>query len=241
MLRITFLSLFLYCTSLAQAAPLTWGLHGMVLFGGKQGLYASHLPMFHAPHDYQVVLQVRLADAALDARLRNLLDGNTALWTLRPERFELARLLPAAPAPLRQFQATVVRGHFEKNGQAQAGYRDTDIIVERVLLMRQLSPAPSVHASARYLQVGDGTQRFLVKRIDSRPDFEHIVAWTGAPQTPHGDIVVPKTGVQQPPAAVLQHALRGQTRQTKQHTAGQTTGQTSTLRGTVYFSTEDVR
>jgi hypothetical protein len=247
MLRTIFLSLFLYCTSLAQAAPLTWGLHGMVLFGGKQGLYASHLPMFHAPHDYQVVLQVRLADAALDARLRNFLDGNTALWTLEPERFELARLLPAAPQPLRQFQATVVRGHFEKNGQAQAGYRDTAILVERVLLMRQLSPALSVHASARYLQVGDGTQRFLVKRIDSRPDFEHIVAWTGAPQTPHGDIVVSKTGVQQPPAAVLQHALRGQTRQTeqtkqtKQHTAGQTTGQTSTLRGTVYFSTEDVR
>ena len=233
MLRIVFLSLILYTAGLAHAAPLTWGLHGMVLFGGKQGLYASHLPMFHAPHDYQVVLQVRLADAALDARLRNLLDGNTALWTLEPERFELARLLPAAPQPLRQFQATVVRGHFEKDGKAQAGYRDTAIVVERVLLMRQLSPAPSVHASARYLQVGDGTQRFLVKRIDSRPDFEHIVAWTSAPQTPHGDIVVPKTGVQAPPAAALRHALRAQT--------GQTTEKTATLRGTVYFSTEDVR
>ena len=45
------------------------------------------------------MLQVRLADPALDARLRGQLDGKTALWTLEPERFELARLLPAAPLP----------------------------------------------------------------------------------------------------------------------------------------------
>ncbi|MGX9776162.1 hypothetical protein ACWYXN_22000 [Janthinobacterium aestuarii] len=229
MLRTLFLSLFLLASSLGHAAPLTWGLHGMVLFGGKQGLYASHLPMFHAPHDYQVVLQVRLANPVLDARLRQQLDGHTALWTLEPEHFELARLLPAAPLPLRQFQATVVRGHFEKDGKAEPGYGAAAIIVERVLLMRQLSPAPATHASARYLQVGDGTQRFLVKRIDSRPDFEHIAAWTSPRDAPHGDVVVAKTGVQETPAASLQAALRAQL------------GKTARLRGTVYFSTEDVR
>lgn len=229
MLRFFLPALLLMLSSLSHAAPPTWGLHGMVLFGGKQGLYASHLPMFHAPHDYQVVLQVRLADPALDARLRQQLDGRTALWTLEPEHFELARLLPAAPLPLRQFRATVVRGHFEKAGKAEAGYGAAAIIVERVLLMRQLSPAPAAHASARYLQVGDGTQRFLVKRIDSRPDFEHIVAWTSPAQAPHGDIVAAKRGVQETPAASLQAALRAQL------------GTTARLRGTVYFSTEDVR
>ncbi|WP_233516300.1 hypothetical protein [Janthinobacterium sp. BJB426] len=225
MLRTLFLSLFLLASSLAHATPLTWGLHGMVLFGGKQGLYASHLPMFHAPHDYQVVLQMRLADPALDARLRQQLDGKTALWTLEPERFELARLLPAAPLPLRQFRATVVRGHFEKDGKAEPGYGAAAIIVERVLLMRRLSPAPASNASARYLQVGDGTQRFLVKRIDSRPDFEHIVAWSSPAQAPHGDIVVAKSGIRQTPIAALRAQL----------------GKTARLRGTLYFSTEDVR
>lgn len=229
MLRFFLPAMLLMLSSLVHAAPLTWGLHGMVLFGGKQGLYASHLPMFHAPHDYQVVLQVRLADPALDARLRQQLDGHTALWTLEPERFELARLLPAAPMPLRQFRATVVRGHFEKDGKAEPGYGAAAIIVERVLLMRQLSPLPAVQASARYLQVGDGTQRFLVKRIDSRPDFEHIVAWTSPAQAPHGDIVAAKWGVQETPVATLQAALRTQP------------GKTARLRGTVYFSTEDVR
>lgn len=220
-----FLALFLLTSSLAQATPPTWGVHGMVLFGGKQGLYASHLPMFHAPHDYQVVLQLRLADPALDARLRRQLDGRTALWTLAPERFELARLLPAAPQPLRQFRATVVRGHFEKDGKAEPGYGAAAIVVERVLLMRQLSPAPAVNTSARYLQVGDGTQRFLVKRIDSRPDFEHIVAWTSPAGAPHADIVVARSGVRETPAGALRTQL----------------GQAARLRGTVYFSTEDVR
>lgn len=44
----------------AVAAPqgVTHGTHGMALFGGKDALYTSHLPMFHAPHDYQLVLQV---------------------------------------------------------------------------------------------------------------------------------------------------------------------------------------
>lgn len=27
--------------------------HGMLIFG-KEKIYASHLPMFHPPHDYQV-------------------------------------------------------------------------------------------------------------------------------------------------------------------------------------------
>ena len=62
----------------------TWGSHGMALFGGKEALYASHLPMFHAPHDYQVVLQVHIADPKLDAALRQRLDGKTALWTIDP-------------------------------------------------------------------------------------------------------------------------------------------------------------
>lgn len=88
------------------AAGPTYGEHGMALFGGKDGLYASHLPMFHAPHDYQVVLQLHVADARLDAALKRRLDGKTALWTVAPEKFDLDRLSPGATVPLRQFKQT---------------------------------------------------------------------------------------------------------------------------------------
>jgi hypothetical protein len=100
----------------AAAADATYGEHGMALFGGKEGLYASHLPMFHAPHDYQVILQVHVADAATDAALRQRLDGETTLWTVAPEKFELSRLAPSAAVPLRQFKADLVQGHFEQRG-----------------------------------------------------------------------------------------------------------------------------
>src|SRR5579859_1939791 len=75
--------------------PPTWGLHGMVLFGGADGLFASHLPMFHAPHDYHVVIALQLPPD-IDTSIRTRLSRAPALWTLVPEEFELARLAPGA-------------------------------------------------------------------------------------------------------------------------------------------------
>ena len=33
--------------------------HGMLIFGTNK-IYASHLPMFHSPHNYQVILELDL-------------------------------------------------------------------------------------------------------------------------------------------------------------------------------------
>ncbi len=218
------------CTSLAcwlliggsaVAAPgATWGEHGMALFGGKEGLYASHLPMFHAPHDYQVVLRVRLQDRAQDAALRARLDGKTALWTVAPEKFEIDRLAPQAADPLRAFRADLVLGHFERGGAAQ--YRGATVIVDKVLVYRRLSHTPSVAGAAHYLQIGQGRQRYLVKRIDSRPDYDHIVAIAAPPGA--AGVTIPKRGLDQPADGVLDAALPG-----------------AAVIGTVYFDTRDLQ
>jgi hypothetical protein len=99
----TFAALMLLAGS-AAAADVTYGEHGMALFGGKEGLYASHLPMFHAPHDYQVVLQVHVADPATDAALRKRLDGKTALWTIAP------KIRALAPGATSRHAAQAVQG-----------------------------------------------------------------------------------------------------------------------------------
>lgn len=57
----------------ARADETAMGGHGMAVFGGREGLYASHLPMFHAPHDTQLLLRFHLADAAADRALRERL------------------------------------------------------------------------------------------------------------------------------------------------------------------------
>lgn len=207
----------------AVAAPGgNFGTHGMALFGGEQGVYASHLPMFHAPHDYQVILQIRLADPRQDAALRERLGGKAALWTVAPEKFALDRLAPQATDPLRQFKADLVLGHFERGGTTQ--YQGATVVVDKVLVYRQLSKEARTGDSARYLQLGSGTQRYLVKEIDSRPDFDHIVAIAAGPGTQTGTVLVPKQALAETPAGQLARALPG-----------------AKVTGTVYFDTADLK
>ena len=220
--KIAAIVLMALATATALAANPSMGSHGMVLFGGADALYASHLPMFHAPHDYQVILQVRLADQAQDAALRARLDGGTALWTLDPEKFELDRFAPGAGNPVQRFTADLVLGHFEQGGKT--AYTGALVIVEKVLLFRQLSAQPSRSSAARYLQLGSGRQRFLVKQIDSRPDFDHVLAVRARRGVRGGAVVLAKTALQQPSDAAIAQALPG-----------------VEVAGSVYFSTADLR
>ena len=206
----------------APAADPSMGSHGMLLFGGPDALYASHLPMFHPPHDYQVILQVRLADKAQDAALRKRLDNRAEPWTLDPEKFQLDRLAPGARAPLTRFKANLVQGHFEQGGKTE--YTGAGVLVEKVLYFRQLSALTARAAAARYLQLGTGKQRFLVKQIDTRPDFDHVLAAQARPRVSGAAVVVPKTALQQSADAAIMHAMPG-----------------LEVKGTVYFSTQDLR
>lgn len=200
----------------------SFGMHGMALFGGKDALYASHLPMYHAPHDYQVVFRLRLLDRALDKALRARMDGSTQLWTIAPENFELDRLAPQAARPLTRFKGDLVLGHFEQGGKVQ--WVGATVVVEKVLLFRQLAPDYKQSAAAHYLQIGSGGSRYLVKEIDSRPDFDHIVAVQASGRTPAMPVLVAKKGLGQPPAAALEKALPG-----------------AKVRGTVYYFTDDLK
>lgn len=195
----------------AHAHDHSFGTHGMALFGDRDGLYASHLPLFRAPHEHQAVLRVKLADPALDRALREQLDGKTGLWTIEPERFELSRLDPTSASPLRGFGADVFSGHFEREGKRV--YAKAQFVVEQVIVYRRLDPAVRSRPEARYLPVG----RFLVKEIDSRPDFDHIVALSAPAQSP---LTIRKSGLDNPEAQLKTLAP---------------------VRGTIYFETGDLR
>lgn len=188
-----FMLLFLFSAGTAGAHDHSVGTHGMALFGDREGLYASHLPLFRAPHGHQVVLRVRLQDPELDRAVREALHGNNALWTIEPERFALSRLDPASSVPLHSFRADVVKGHFERGGErvhAQALF-----VVEEVLVYRPLVATARVREEARYLPVG----RFLVKEIDSRPDYDHIVALNAPAPAP---VTIRKAGLANPESAL---------------------------------------
>lgn len=221
-MRRLILVLLLCCSAVAGAASPSFGQHGMALFGNNDGLYASHLPMFHAPHDVQLILELRLADPALDRAVRARLDGKPVLWTLSPEDFELDRLAPGNANPLKSFKADLVLGHFERGGSTV--YKGVVVMVDRVLYYRKLSAAARMSDAARYMQVGGDKQRFLVKEIDSRPDFDHIVAISTGAATARDPLLLPKAGIVQPAPAALLQALPG-----------------ASLIGTIYFETDDLK
>lgn len=195
----------------AMAHDASYGSHGMALFGDKDGLYASHLPLFRAPHDVQAVLQVRLADPQQDRALRARMHGSTALWTIDPAHFELSRLDPASASPLRGFGADIYSGHFERGGERQ--YARAQFVVEKVVYFQRLDPSMRTRAEAEYLPAG----KYLFKRLDSRPDYDHIVK-LAAPAS--GPLRVGKKDLSNPEAAL---------------------GSLVPVVGTVYFETGDLR
>lgn len=212
--------------SFAAAALAPWvaraetamGGHGMAVFGGREGLYASHLPMFHAPHDSQVVLRFHLAEPPADRGLRERLARKPGLWTLDPEPFDLLRLAPGHAEPLRDFKASVFAGHFERGGVLHATAQW--VVVDEVLLFRRLDPQPRESGFGQYRVLGRGREWFAVKEIDRRPDFDHIARLSGPAQAARARVAL--SGLN-PPGPELARAL----------------GVASTQ--TLYFETDDLR
>ena len=201
----------------------------MVLFGGRDGLWVSHLPLFIDPprrvhpHDRQVYVEVALADPALDKMMRAELAAKPALWTVKPEEFQLVCLTPGNPLQLKQFNADLFKGHFERPGRIkrQAGVA---VKVVRVIENHRIDSKAGPGTQARYLPIGRGNSMFLVKQVGARPDFDHIVALRpGAVVDPAG-FTLKIANLHEPSVAALEAAGKGRFK----------------IAGTVYFDTADL-
>ena len=153
------------CAAPRTAAPTAtrMGVHGMVLFGGDR-LFLSHIPMFHAPHDAQLVLEVRAAGDGLPASFS---DG---LHTIEPERFGLDSLRDGTRT---RFTATVYRGNFEQGGAPVA--RGVAFEVVRVVLDRPLVSSDAIAPAPEYLALGRRDALALVHLLGGAPGFDHVV------------------------------------------------------------------
>ncbi len=224
-------------TSAHQATPSTaqrWGTHGLALFGGSDALYASHLPMFHAPHDVQMIIRFHVSDTATDRAIRNALNSTPELWTIDPEEFDLDRLAPGHPDPLKSFNARIVQGHFERGGKER--FTMQTLIIDEVLFFHHLSGETRQHSEGRYLVIGKTKPRFLVKKIDRRPDFDLIVLLNSSRDSMHDgwdhmptEILLPSENLLAPSQHAWRRAL------TKQ------LGKKVDVGSVLYFETGDLR
>jgi hypothetical protein len=89
--------------------------HGMLLFG-KDTTYASHLPMFHKPHDYQAIFKLELAKDDSDKGFEryNFEKEKSDFFTIEPEVMDLTDLIKGRK---KQFRTKVYLGHFERGGK----------------------------------------------------------------------------------------------------------------------------
>lgn len=160
------LPVVLFCQHHSADRP---GVHGMMLMGNEI-VYASHLPMFHSPHDYQIILRLKLAQE--DQRLYQAdkkIHPDETVYTLEPERF----ILPAMIVNPKKFKASIYRGHFERGGIKIIEDMEVEI-VER-LYYKQFEGKEQRPKNKQYLLFGNAKEMFMAHLISVAPDFDEIV------------------------------------------------------------------
>lgn len=160
--------------------------HGMVVLG-RQTIYLSHLPMFHSPHDYQVILEVALPPAAQAQYVADCQTSGEILYTFAPEKFTLPDLAyPDPHHPQRtQIVADIYRGHFERGGVPII--EKLTVEVKHVIHFRKFEPQTDPELPClEYFFFGSPQELFVAHFITRPPDFDHLLAAqvVGSPFSP---------------------------------------------------------
>lgn len=145
--------------------------HGMLLFG-KEVAYASHLPMFHAPHDYQLIMKLKLKDQPRSQTLaayETAKSNGATLFTLVPEVMDLTLLISGAKT---SFKAAIFDGHFERGGQKLG---PVVVDVEKIVFSSKLDGTQQPAAFGSYLLFGELGEYFGAHLIKSKPSFDAIM------------------------------------------------------------------
>ena len=122
----------------------------MVVFGTD---HFSHIPMFHEPHDYQAVMEVKLSHPELQ-------DGTSfgdQLHTFVPEEFSLGDVLSGKQT---HFEGTLYRGNFEGDGQPLL--EGVQVDVRQVTESRHLDGDSQGPAELNYVLYGQPGDTYLV-------------------------------------------------------------------------------
>jgi hypothetical protein len=137
--------------------------HGMLVFGKH---YFSHIPMFHKPHDYQIIMDVGM-------KHENLPEGKDygqELHTFVPDQFSLGDLLQGK---LKEMEGTLYRGNFEDGGQPIQEHVKVD--VKSVLTSQHLEPDSQGPKQLNYLLYGDSQDAYLIHPIAGNAGFDQLV------------------------------------------------------------------
>jgi hypothetical protein len=143
--------------------------HGMLIFGTEK-VYASHLPLFRTPHNYQIILELELDKTAKQKFISDQkLHPEFTTYTIDPEKF----VLPDKIESKGSFKANLYRGHFERGGTKIAD--SIQIKIASVIYLKKFNEAETKPVQSTYLLFGNTKEQFAVHQITNKPDFEQII------------------------------------------------------------------
>ncbi|UXI70131.1 MBL fold metallo-hydrolase [Tahibacter amnicola] len=147
--------------------------HGMVLFGQRE-VYLSHMPMFHSPHDYQLILEAELPPDVLAAWRQDAAKHPDTFYSIAPTG---AWVLTEGIAEGKTFAADLFRGHFERGGARLL--QNVTVTVKRLIHFRRFEAGQA--PAGRWIPFGSNDESYLAHRIEGAPDMDQIVMLSGAP------------------------------------------------------------
>jgi hypothetical protein len=159
--------------------PPDFGTHNMFAFG-HEAVYLSHLPMFMAPHDAQLILEVALEDDAggslLEVWSRERANHpDQRVYTMMPQRFALSALYTPDPPDRRSFRARFFRGHLEHGGEVISELGNIVVRVTDVVYAKRFDQGGKPD-DLTYLLFGRSRELFLAHVISEPPDFDQILS-----------------------------------------------------------------
>ena len=145
------------------------------MFSDKS-IYLSHMPMFAAPHNAQVILEVSLSkdgEEPEDQYRESRRSTGNSLYSVKPQKMRLSDLKQDA-----SFTGKVFRGNFEADGELLSP--DVTITIKSVVHFKTLDAAskPDPARAADTLFFGRPGEFFAVHEITAPPSFDHILPIT---------------------------------------------------------------
>lgn len=149
------------------------GIHGMLLFGDKTS-YGCHLPMYHQPHDYQVIFQFKLHDKAGGNTLTSYKlakETTQTYFTIVPEPMDLTQVINGT---IRLFQVSLFEGHFERGGRKIG---PLTVEVDKVLFSKKLHATDPVSGlEDQYFIFGSKGEYFASHIVGGAPNLDALLS-----------------------------------------------------------------
>ena len=135
----------------------------VLLHHPEEGFFASHLPLYYTPHDYQVIYKIHIAESE---KLIELVNRN--MVTLLPSTFDLTRLLRGERFAI---ETQFFDGHFERGGTKQFTAKMT---FEQPILIKQVSPQSTSTKAMIYLAAINDKTAVFAHKIQTSPSFDAV-------------------------------------------------------------------